>query len=278
MTSLKANNANEIAEEMSRFLGSEEYNSIFNKTASIKREAGAALEAYKKDLGLVKDENGLKSVWAKHTRALEIEENVEEGTINAAKKAQAAKARELGLPGYSVPFADDGQSALAAYKKDLGSVKDENGLKSVWAKHTKALEVEENKNEGTISAAKKAQAAKAKELGLPGYSVPFADDDDDDDEKECKCTCGKCRCKQCDCGDSCNDYNGEEIVAAKFTLGQLIKIADTLDKRGFKTIASVIDETILKIAKKKEEGEEKEKDKKKDKKEKKDKKKKKEKE
>jgi len=113
MTSLKIKYANEIAEAMAEALGNEEFTSVFHKQASITKEAGPALEAYKGDLTGVKDDNGLKMVWSKHLSALEKEENVEEGTLQAATCAQAAKAKELGLPGYQVPgcAADDTQMA-----------------------------------------------------------------------------------------------------------------------------------------------------------------------
>ncbi len=111
MTSLKAKYSNEIAEEMERLLNNKEFVGIFNKTASLDKEAGSALEAYKKDLEAAKDEAAVKAAWTKHTSALEAEENKEEGAISAAKKAQAAKAKSLQLPGYSVPMANDGQHA-----------------------------------------------------------------------------------------------------------------------------------------------------------------------
>lgn len=145
--------------------------------------------------------------------------------------------------------------ALEAYKADLASVKDENGLKGAWNKHQDALNQEKSTNQ-----ALQLQAAKAKELGLPGYTTPaddvceaedFAEDVTPADDMEQACPiCGK------------------ERLAADFAINHLVKIADALDKHGFTNVANLVDEATIKIAKKKKESEEKE-DKKKDKKDKK---------
>lgn len=111
MTSLKIKYANEIAEAMAQALGNEEFTSVFHKQASFKKEAGPALEAYKGDLASVTDKSGLEVAWNKHLPALQQEENVEEGTIQAATCAQAAKAQQLGLPGYQVPGCPEAQMA-----------------------------------------------------------------------------------------------------------------------------------------------------------------------
>jgi len=63
----------------------------------------------------------------------------------------------------------------------------------------------------------------------PGSTVPQADD-----------------CKDCGCMEE-----KDEKVAASFALNHLIKIADTLDKKGFKTLANIIDEAMSKVAEKK---------------------------
>lgn len=54
--------------------------------------------------------------------------------------------------------------------------------------------------------------------------------------------------KACAPKEMANDY---EVVAAEFAIKHLIKIADTLDNRGFKDMAGLLDETIEKVAKKK---------------------------
>jgi hypothetical protein len=103
-------------------------------------------------------------------------------------------------------------SGLDAYKVDLDKCVDENGLKLTWNKHLDALNQEESTGE-----ALKLQAEKARQLGLPGYATPLADD--------------------------------KEVVARQFAVSQLVKIADVLDSRGFKSVANVIDETIAKLSK-----------------------------
>lgn len=106
MTSLKIQYANEIAESMAKSLGSEEFTKIF-KTASIEKEAGVALETFKKDVDVaVSKGTDLELVYTKHLGALQKEENAEPGTINKARAYMAEKARGK-QPGMAYPEADD---------------------------------------------------------------------------------------------------------------------------------------------------------------------------
>ena len=66
--------------------------------------------------------------------------------------------------------------------------------------------------------------------------------------KDCCPECGEKKC-MCD----------KQSVAAEFALNHLVKLADTLDKRGFNMLANMIDEATLKVAKKKEKSEDKKK-------------------
>jgi len=108
MTSLKVQYANEIAEAMAKRLGDDEFLSVFQKSASLQKEAGAALEAYKADLANVKDKAGLDAAWNKHVgKVTQEEESLQEMTC-----LQATKAKELSLPGYATPgCTDDEQRA-----------------------------------------------------------------------------------------------------------------------------------------------------------------------
>lgn len=103
MTSLKVKYANEIAEAMAKTLGDNNFTNVFYKQAVLNKEAGPALEAYKRDLENVTDENGLIKTWNKYLSSIQEEENIEEGTFQDAVCAQAVKARELGIYGYQVP-------------------------------------------------------------------------------------------------------------------------------------------------------------------------------
>lgn len=69
-------------------------------------------------------------------------------------------------------------------------------------------------------------------------------------EKPCRCReqrCEGCGKMPCVCA--------QEVVAAEFALNKLVKIADTLDNKGFNSIANILDETMEKLAKKKEKAE-----------------------
>lgn len=132
--------------------------------------------------------------------------------------------------------------ALEAYKSDLASAADENGLINAWNKHMDALNQEESTNE-----ALKLQAEKASELGIPGYTSPA-------DDKKCCPECGKELPEELPAG-------GEEIeemawdaktnIAAQFAMKQLSKISNSLDNNGFNIVADIVDEALNKIASKK---------------------------
>lgn len=141
MTSLKVKYANEIAEEMAKMLGDNNFTNVFYKQAMLNKEAGPALEAYKRDLEAVIDENGLIKTWNKHLSSIQEEENIEEGTFQDAVCAQAAKASELGIPGYQVPScpADDAldQKYISASNitlsklVDIANTLDNNGFSKI---------------------------------------------------------------------------------------------------------------------------------------------------
>ena len=131
--------------------------------------------------------------------------------------------------------------ALEAYKSDLATAQNENDIKTFWNKHMDALNQEESTDEAI-----KAQAEKARELGLPGYSSPA------DDEKCCP-SCGQ-KMEELPLEEEEMEemaWDGNTFVAAEFAMKQLAKVADTLDNGGFKVVADIIDETLNKIASKK---------------------------
>lgn len=146
--------------------------------------------------------------------------------------------------------------ALEAYKAALGTVQDENGLKLVWNKFLDALNQEESTNE-----ALQLQAAKARELGLPGYATPaMSDDVQMVDTEECE-LCGQKVVKE-QAPDEMPVAPGEDkpepmawdvqtLAAAKFAMKHLVKVADALDGKGFKEVADLVDEAVQKLASKK---------------------------
>jgi hypothetical protein len=145
-------------------------------------------------------------------------------------------------------------SALEAYKAALASVVDENGLINAWKMHMDALNQEESTNE-----ALQLQAAKARELGLPGYATPTADDVQMAEEKVCE-LCGQVVKEQEPEPMPVEPDEGEPepmawdaptSVAADFAMKQLVKVADALDGKGFKEVANLIDEALQKLASKK---------------------------
>jgi hypothetical protein len=158
--SLKVRYADEIVEAMASQLQDESFMGVFQKEASLRREAGAALVAFKKD----------------------EDAGVQVGT----------------------------------------------DLDKIYTKHLPSLQAEENKEQGTISEARKYMAEKARTPGhrQPGLAYPEADDD------------------ACEC-------DGKMGVAADFALQHLVKVADALDKHGFATLANELDEAMQKIAAKK---------------------------
>jgi len=104
--SLKLNYADEIADAMAKLLGDSEYNEIF-RTASLQKTAGPALEAFKKDVdAAVVEGTDLELIYSKHVNTLAQEENVEPGTVGAAREYMAEKAKGV-QPGMTVPKADD---------------------------------------------------------------------------------------------------------------------------------------------------------------------------
>ncbi len=131
--------------------------------------------------------------------------------------------------------------ALDSYKSALSTVKDKPSLDKAWNDYVDAVAQEE----GTLNEMTKLQAQKAKELGLPGYSSP-ADDMCAHDQEGCAedCECPEeCKCK-------CTDGM---MVASNFAIKHMIKLADVLDSKGFEGLASLVDESIQKIAAKKKE-------------------------
>jgi len=161
--SLKNNYADEILESMSKALDSEEYKTMF-KTASLVKEAGPALEAFKKDVDVNVGKVDLEQIYTKHLTALTQEENTEKGILNQAREYMASVSASKG------------------------------GAKQ------------------------------------PGMAFPPASADD----TECAC-----------------DESMAINTAADFAIGQLVKVADALDKKGFDVLASTIDEAIEKVAAKK---------------------------
>lgn len=109
MTSLLIKHANEIAESMAKTLGDENFTNLF-KTASIEKAAGPTLEAFKKAIDMaVAAGTDLEQVWTKFLGSLQVEENIEPGTMDKARAYMAEKARTPGhrQPGQSFPQADD---------------------------------------------------------------------------------------------------------------------------------------------------------------------------
>lgn len=135
--------------------------------------------------------------------------------------------------------------ALEAYKSELALVINKEQLDGARAKYEHSIAQEE----GILDEMLKAQCAKAKELGLPGYCGPGMEANDHKCHEE-KCEkCGhythecKCGCQECMADDP------KLSMAAELTISQLVKVADTLDKHGFSKLASVVDEALEKMAK-----------------------------
>jgi len=118
--------------------------------------------------------------------------------------------------------------ALAAFKKELAGAKDANQVTQIYNKHLDALKAADKEAGagGNVDAATQARQDKLKELKKPGETMPPAAAD----------------------GQLVDD---REAIAADFALKHLVKVADTLDKQGFDAMASLLDETIERVAKKK---------------------------
>lgn len=158
MTNLKSQNIDEIIRNMVDTLGDKEFNSVFNKTASLNKIASDAFKTFSQMLPKAKD-------------GVEVEE------------------------------------FFRSYSPGMTDAEKESATE---AKNKKIQELSGH--------------------AAPGSTVPQADD-----------------CQDCMEGT----LNEEEKVAAAFALNHLIKIADTLDKKGFKTLANIIDEAMSKVAEKK---------------------------
>lgn len=115
---------------------------------------------------------------------------------------------------------------LDAFKKELAGAKDANQVTNIFNKYLDALK-EADKAAGAggnVDAATQARQDKLKELNKPGEAMPPAAADD--------------------------QIESREAVAANFVLKHLVKVADSLDKQGFDAMASLLDDTIEKVAKK----------------------------
>ena len=158
MTNLKAQNIDEIIRGMVDTLGDKEFNSVFNKTASLNKISSDAFNTFSQMLPKAKDGIEAEELFRTYSPGMTDAEK------ESATEAKNKKIKEL-----------TGHSA-------------------------------------------------------PGSTIPQADD-----------------CPECMEGM----LNEKEKVAASFALNHLIKIADTLDKKGFKTLANIIDEAMSKVAEKK---------------------------
>lgn len=124
MTSLKVKYADETMDAMAKILDSAEFKEIY-RTASLEKEAGAAFEAFKKDVdATVKAGTNLEEVYSQHLDRLEVEENNEKGTIQKAREYMAAAARTPGhrQPGMAMPEADDTECAECLDSQSLAAV------------------------------------------------------------------------------------------------------------------------------------------------------------
>jgi len=141
--------------------------------------------------------------------------------------------------------------ALVAYQSALAGIADEDSLKNLWNRSQDDLNQEESTDE-----ALKLQAAKASELGLPGYATPMADDMQEADCPKCE-LCGQ-KIKQ-EKEPDLMPAGGEEAepmawdaqtsVAADFAMQHLVKVADALDGKGFSAVANLVDEALQNLAK-----------------------------
>lgn len=122
--------------------------------------------------------------------------------------------------------------ALSAFTSELEGAANAAQVWNIWKKHLPALQKEENKLPGTITKATEARQKKLAEFG-PGQTMPPAAADD------------------CAVPEEEKEADDREVVAAKFVLKHLVKIADALDGQGFNKMANIVDETIEKISKKK---------------------------
>jgi len=137
--------------------------------------------------------------------------------------------------------------ALEGYKAALGGAEDENSLKTVWNEFLDALNQEESTNE-----ALKFQAEKARELGLPGYATPMADDATQ--EADTCALCGQKKEQEPEALPSGDEevepmaWDAQSMVAADFAMNHLVKVADALDGKGFTVVANLIDEALKRLA------------------------------
>lgn len=114
-TSLKNQYADEILEVMAEKLSDESFVDLFHKEASIKKEAGDALSAFKSELAGAKDKKQVWDVWKKHESALQKADRKPgaSGNVDAAVEARQAKLSEFG-PGETMPPAADDREMIAA--------------------------------------------------------------------------------------------------------------------------------------------------------------------
>lgn len=122
-------------------------------------------------------------------------------------------------------FKADVDAEVAAARAEKRAIGD---LRAIYTKHLPALQQEENTEPGTLNKAQAYMASVAKTPGgtqQPGTTFPPAADDE---------------CVNCD--------DPQTTIARNFTIEKLVKLADTLDAKGFIGLASALDETIQKIA------------------------------
>jgi hypothetical protein len=124
-------------------------------------------------------------------------------------------------------FQKEAGPAFETFKKEIDAAAGlGTDLELVYTKHVNALAQEDNVEPGTVQKAREYMAEKAKGK-QPGMVMPLADD-----------TCAEC-------------LDAKTLAALDFALKHLVKVADALDGKGFVDLASIIDETIQKVASKK---------------------------
>jgi len=229
-TSLKIENANEIAEAMANALGAD-----FVKQAFDKKAGGPVLVEFKR----VIETNPRKAdeFWNKYQAKLEAEENSFPGTIEEAVRIrESAK----GGPGTTIPMTNDAsdQTPYSQFMDLLSRAEDANQVMELLNTYKPGM------SDAQAESAEEAANSKFNELkghGMPGTVVP-ADD-----------SCALCGQLKKDEDEEPVEmaWDAKSMVAADFAMNHLVKVADILDGKGFNDIANLIDEALTKLAQKK---------------------------
>jgi hypothetical protein len=215
MTSLKAQDANEIALAMAKALGED----IF-KLASFEKEAGPEFEA---EYSSLEKQYGATGERGEH----------EGGILKVIASAQ---------PG--------SKEAVETFNMYFGGGGGDSYL---------TPELEQNTRFGANWSAAHDALQNALHAMATGAPAEDAADEQMVQNAECnKCPCGKKECACPKCKEQESYIDDRTAVAVDFAMTHLVRVADALDNKGFAGVASMVDDTIQKLAAKKSKKESKE--------------------